>query len=122
MALASDLVQMNVVPRVADFLGDTMAASLSATGNTQGTALALTTSINEVTTVAAGVNDGVIVPAVVASPYSKIAIRNASAANLNIYPATGQSINALAANAPYVLAATTGILLCKISTSRWITI
>lgn len=122
MALASDLVQVSVVSNVANFLGDTMSASLSATGTTQGTALALVSSINEVTTVTAGVNDGVILPAVITTPYSKISIRNGSAANLQIYPASGQSINALAANAAYVLAATTGIMLCKISSSRWVTI
>lgn len=122
MALASDLVQVGIISRESNFLGDTISASLSATGTTQGTALALVASINEVTTVAAGVNDGVILPGVSATPYSQILIRNGSAANLNIYPASGQSINALATNAAYVLAATTGVVLCKISTSRWITI
>ena len=69
--------------------------SIAAAGTTQGTATILLLDINNVTTVAAGT--GVILPALTAG--AKITIFNNGANTLLIYPAVGDSIDILAANA-----------------------
>lgn len=65
-------------------------------GGGQGSAVALTTAINRVTTVAAG-GDSVKLPAAVAGEV--VTVINAAAANpMDCFPASGDAINALAAN------------------------
>lgn len=71
------------------------AAAVSAAGTTQGTATALTTDYNNVTTVAA--NAGVILP-VAALAGRAITVKNNGVNSLNIYPPSGGTIDALAAN------------------------
>jgi len=77
---------------------DTAATGLTATGTTQGTALALTTETSDVTTVAA--NTGVILPAYVQTG-ARFVVRNRGANTLKVYPPTGVAINALGANVAY---------------------
>lgn len=72
-------------------------------GGGQGSATALTAQINRVTTVATAA-DSVKLPAAKAG--MQITVVNAAAANsMNIFPATGDSINALAANTAIACAA-----------------
>jgi hypothetical protein len=79
--------------------------SISAAGTTQGTATALTRTLNRVTN--ADNTKGVILPASVAG--MQITVVNATASKtLNVYPASGDAIEAGAANAAYSLAAPTG--------------
>ena len=51
----------------------------------------------------------------------RILIRNTGANTLNIYPATGGTINALAANAAFTLAAGTTTELFASTTTQWYT-
>lgn len=73
-------------------------------GGGQGSALALTSVINRITTVASA-GDSVKLP--VATPGLEITVINAAAVNsMNVFPNTGDAINALGANAAFALAAT----------------
>lgn len=71
-------------------------------GGGQGSAVALTSTINRITTVATG-NDSVRLPAATAGRI--VFVQNAAASNsANVFPATGEVINALSANAAFALA------------------
>jgi len=98
---------------------DSISAAVSAAGTTQGTATALVSNINNVTVVATGAT-GVRLPTAVAG--MRILIRNSDSADtLSIYPATGGTINALAANAAFTLAAGSTIELMATTTTQWYT-
>ncbi len=92
-----------------------IATGLSAAGTTQGTATALTKSFNEVTTVAA--SSGVVLPAPEAGEIVVVANQGANA--LNVYPASGHSINSLSANTAQSLATDTRRIFFALSTSKW---
>lgn len=94
-----------------------ISAAVSAAGTTQGTGTALTTMINNVTTVAA--SSGVVLPTAVAGMV--IIIRNGGANALNVYPASGAAVNALAANAAFSLAVGGILQFVAMSTTRWYT-
>jgi hypothetical protein len=98
---------------------DSISAAVSAAGATQATATALVSNINNVTVVAAAA-DGVRLPTAVAG--MRILVRNTDAADtLKIYPATGGTINALAANASFSLAIGTTVELMATTTTQWYT-
>ncbi len=119
-ALTSDLVGIGLTSQQAKMLGDTQANSLTANGNTQGTATALTGSINCVTVVTAA-NNGVILPLAASTPYSWILVRNSDGADtLNVWPAVGDAIHALV-NTPVAVLAGAGKVFCKINSTGWVT-
>lgn len=98
---------------------NSISAAVSAAGSTQGTATALVSNINNVTTVAAAA-DGVRLPTAVAG--MRILVRNTDAADtLKIYPATGGQINALGSNAAYSLTAGSTIELFATTATQWFT-
>jgi sugar lactone lactonase YvrE len=98
---------------------DSISAAVSAAGTTQGTATALVSNINNVTVVTAAAA-GVRLPTAVAG--MRILIRNSDSADtLNIYPATGGTINALAANAAFTLAAGATTELMATTATQWYT-
>lgn len=98
---------------------DSITAAVSAAGTTQGTATGLVSNINNVTVVATGAT-GVRLPTAVAG--MRILVRNSDSADtLSIYPATGGTINALAANAAFTLAAGSTIELMATTTTQWYT-
>lgn len=70
---------------------------ISAAGTTQGTATALTKDFNVVSTVAA--SSGVVLPTAAAG--AQVTVKNAGANALAVYPASGGTIDALAANAAF---------------------
>lgn len=72
---------------------------ITAAGTTQGTATVLTKEFNVVSTISAGVSDGVKLPTAIAGML--INIVNTSTANLKVYPDTGAAINALGTNISY---------------------
>lgn len=72
-------------------------------GGGQGSAVPLTTVINRVTIVAAG-GDSVVLQPSVAGEF-QIVINAAAANAMNVFPATGEAINALAANTAISVAA-----------------
>jgi hypothetical protein len=98
---------------------NSISAAVSAAGTTQGTATGLVSNINNVTVVTAAAA-GVRLPTAVAGMH--ILIRNSDSADtLSIYPATGGTINALAANAAFTLAAGSTIELMATTTTQWYT-
>jgi len=92
--------------------------AVSAAGTTQGTGTALTVDYNVVTTVAA--SSGVVLPAATAG--RRIIIVNKGANALSIYPASGGTIDALAANAAILIAANGSIELMASSSTQWYSI
>jgi hypothetical protein len=108
---------------VSGALRDTYSAqgAITATpGGTQATSLLVQATYNRVTVVATA-GDAVKLPAAVAG--AEITIFNKAAANsLNVFPGTGDAINALAANAAYALAATKGVTFVCCTTGFWDTI
>lgn len=81
---------------------------------------ALTAGINRVTTVATAADSVQLPPAV---PGRRVVVINAAAANsMNVFPQTGEIINALAANAGYAQAANKGVeFVCAVA-GTWDTI
>ena len=102
------------IPLAACICKDT-ATSVSAAGTTQGTATELTAADNELTTVAAG--SGVALASAIAAGDSQT-VFNAGANAVKVYPPSGMKINALAANAPMLLATNTGCIFKCVSTTR----
>ena len=78
-----------------------VANALAATGSSQATALQLNVDINEVLTVPPG--SGVLLLPLQAGQEQQVF--NGDGGNLLVYPASGYSIDALAVNAAYTLAA-----------------
>ena len=102
------------VPLAAAMCKD-VATSISAAGTTQGTATELTAADSELTTVASG--SGVVLSSQLASGDSQT-VFNAGANAVKVYPPSGMKINALAANAPMLLATNTGCFFKCVSTTR----
>ena len=92
--------------------------TITAAGSTQGTATALTTSINNVTTTAA--STGVLLPTAIAG--YRIVIRNGGASALNVYPNTSATINAGSVNVAYSLVAGGCIEFVAMNTTKWYTL
>ena len=90
-------------------------SGLSAAGSTQGTATAITKQTNEFTTVGAG--QGAILPSPEQGEF--IFVANAGANALSVYPASGHSINALAANASFSLAAGKNAMFWAATATKW---
>lgn len=97
-------------------IGGTCESAITATGSSQATAYQLNSDVNEVTTTAS--STGVILPAS-CSPGDSFTVYNIGANTLAIYPPTGESINALSANAAYSPATAKVCLLTKVSATRW---
>ena len=102
------------LPLAAAICQDTQAA-VSAAGTTQGTATELTAADSEVSTVASGA--GVVLASKLAAGDEQT-VFNAGANSLKIYPPSGFKINALATDAPMLLATNTGVLFKCVSTTR----
>jgi len=96
---------------------NSISAAVSAAGTTQATATALVANINNVTVVSSTA-DGVRLPTAVAG--MRILVRNSDAADtLEIYPATGGTINALAVNASFSLPIATTVELIAMTATQW---
>jgi hypothetical protein len=98
-------------------------ATVAAAGNAvQASATPLTKDVNILTTVTSGSATGVALPAGTAGMV--IFVYNSTATAANIYPVSGgsASINALANNVAFSLAATTGARFVCASATKWYTI
>ena len=102
------------VPLAAAICQD-VGTSLSAAGTTQGTATELVSADSELTTVGAGA--GVVLSSKLAAGDSQT-VFNAGANAVKVYPPSGMKINALAANAPMLLAPNTGCYFKCVSATR----
>lgn len=121
MALAADLVQIGINSQQSSFLGDVQSDAVSATGTTQGTGTALTNDIIRVTTATAGVNDALTLPLIATCKKTYKFIRNDSAATVNVFPGSGESINNLAANASIAITANNALIFARVSSTKWVT-
>jgi hypothetical protein len=89
-------------------------------GGGQANAVALIHSFNRVSTVATAA-DSVKLPAAKAGA-SLIIFNKAATNSMNVFPNTGDAINALSANAAYALAATKGAMFVCCVDGTWDTI
>jgi hypothetical protein len=90
-------------------------ASVSAAGTTQGTGTALTSDHNVITTAASGT--GVVLPT--ATIGRRIVVENKGANAVKIYPASGATVDALAANASITLPVDGVMFFNASSTTQW---
>jgi len=95
-----------------------VATGISAAGSTQGTATAITKDINIVSTVSAG--QGIVLPTAIAGMV--IIVNNTSATSLNVYPATGATINTLSTNTAYTHVAGASLQYFAVSATQWYTV
>ena len=79
-------------------ISSTVGSALTAAGTTQATALVLSNDFNTVTLGSGGVALAAL------QPGQFMLVFNLVGGNLNVYPASNGQIDALAVNAPYVLA------------------
>ncbi len=89
-------------------------------GGGQGSAYALTKTISRVTTVGTA-GDSVKLPAATAGDL-RIVSNNAAVNSMNIFPASGEAINALGADAAYALVVTKTVLLYCTVAGTWDTL
>jgi len=110
MSLAADIVGLGLSSVQVKMLGDVPQLGVVANGTTQGTATLLTGNIVQVVTTVAGVNDGVRLPPRAELPQSLVLVRNThAAATVRVWPAAGESMNALIDTAVSVSAGTARI-------------
>lgn len=93
-------------------------AAVTAAGTNQGTATALTASYNVITTATAGT--GVVLPAPTSAGW-EVFIVNKGANTVNIYPATGATIDSAGVNNPVTVPTGASITLVASSTTQWYT-
>lgn len=98
-------------------LFQTQSTAVSAAGATQGTATALTSRYNIVTTVAA--STGVILQTPTSPFGQEVYVANRGANALNIYPNTGAAIGSGATNAAVVLPIGQEVTFVAISATQW---
>lgn len=114
------LISIGFSPQQAKHLGCTFQDNITAAGTVQGDATALTESRCHVTTGSA--NQGVRLPSVMNVAAQDIVVRNSSGAALMLYPATGESIDELAANNSVTLGIDKSLHLFRISSTKWISL
>lgn len=115
-----DLIGLGMSPELASVFGPELSTqtpvALAALGTVQGDAAPIVGKVSLVS--GADINKGVILPAtpVVGFRYTII---NTAAATLKLYPGTGDTINATAANTAVVLAASVLTECVAASVSAW---
>lgn len=85
-------------------------------GGGQANATALTAAFNRVTTVASA-GDSVKLPSAEAG--AMIVVRNGTATSMDVFPQTGQAINALSANTALAIAANTTAIFVSTVAGKW---
>lgn len=103
---------------LADMMSAVSGITASATSNQAG-ATPLTRTINRITTVASA-GDSVRLPA--ALPGAMILVKNTTATSMDVFPATGENINALADNAAFAVGATTSRMFFCALAGTWETL
>ena len=101
-------------------MSSTANAITATAGGGQANGVLLSKSFNRVTTVATAA-DSVKLPAAVVG--AQVTVFNKAATNsMNVFPSTGDNINALSANAAYALAVTKGAIFTCCVAGTWDTI
>jgi hypothetical protein len=85
-------------------------------GGGQANGLPLVAAINRVTTVGT-IADSVLLPP--SMPGASVTVINAGALSMNVFPSTGDAINALAANAAFAVAATKVVTFYCTVSGQW---
>lgn len=113
-----NIMGAGVAPLLAQQINGVAIDGLTATGNSQGTALALPADVNVFTTVAA--STGCILPASPA-PGDQLAVANLGANTLSVYPQSGGAIQTGAANAAFsVPAGKTAEFIARSGSVNWV--
>jgi hypothetical protein len=95
-----------------------ISATVSAAGTVQGTATALTSDINVITTATFGSATGVVLPTAVAG--MRVLVRNAHATvGINVYPASGASIDNDTVNVAKAMPVLQTLEFVAISSTEW---
>jgi hypothetical protein len=95
-----------------------ISATVSAAGTVQGTATALTSDINVITTATLGSATGVVLPTAVAGV--RVLVRNAHATvGINVYPASGASIDNASTNVAKAMSVLQTLEFVAISSTEW---
>ncbi len=101
-----------------DFLAFSTATGLTATGSNQGTALAITADVNNVTTTP--VSSGVILP--FWQTGHRIVIRNGGVNNLTVYPNIGAQINSAGSNVGFTITTGGTLEFICMTATQWVTV
>jgi hypothetical protein len=113
VAINKDYIDPSDVPGFLKSLSSATNAITATAGGGQANAVALTSSINRVTTVATA-GDSVKLPA--ATVGAEVTVINAGANSMDVFPTTGGVINALSANAAFAMASNkTARFYCAVS-------
>jgi len=118
MAFTSRIMGAGNSPFAAVAIAGDLADNLTATGTTQTDALGLTSVFNIVGTTAASTG----VRLMTSEPACEVVVKNLGANTLNVYPATGQAINALAANAAYTISAGASATFLGRASGGWVNV
>lgn len=118
MTRETSLMGVGVSAAQANFITGDTASGLTASGTTQTDAFAISADVNEFTTVASSA--GARLPGnTVCNPGDSVVVFNGGANSLSLYPASGESINGLSANAAFAIAANARTICYKVSNTRW---
>lgn len=112
------VVKTKLTPEVRTIVPTIPTATVAATGSDQGGAASVAAGTFTLVSAADGTK-GVKLPAAVAGLY--VEIKNNVNANLKVYPATGDAINAIAANGAYTMAGLTSAIFRAYDATTWIT-
>jgi hypothetical protein len=102
--------------------GADAALAVTGAGTTQGTATLLVRFYNMITAAVATVSDGVRLPPATVGAIYVVNNQGATAAILKVYPATGEKINALAANINDSIAIGKMVSYCCLTAGIWRTV
>ena len=102
----------------ANLVTQSVGTSIAGAGVTQGDGTVLTKQLNIITLANAGAN-AVVLPT--PSAGTSIKVVNTSANALKVFPAVNGIINALSANAEFVMGSNTRVEFCAASTTQWYT-
>lgn len=119
---ARKLTNFNSVGRLFRQLTDTFFSAqggLTATAGGAQAGLALSKTQNRFTTVTT-TGDSAQLPSAVAGLF--VIVKNAHANSMNVFPQTGETINALSANAAYAVATTKAVMFFCATAGKWDTI
>jgi len=117
MGLAARMMGGGLSAGQAKAINGDVNSAVSAAGTTQGTATAIKSSINLVTTVAASA--GVILPSTDVG--DTVEIINLGANVLTVYPDSGSRINAVATNTGISLGLNINCIFRRVTSTRWTT-
>lgn len=117
MASFTEAVKAGLWAAVAKVLTrETINASVAATGSTQADAAAIKEGYTRVT--GADATKGVLLPPAEAG--ARVLVKNADAAILKVWPASGDAVNAGAANAAFSVPASTSVTLVAEDGTTWV--